>query len=384
MRFRVVDESDNPSPRQPAPPGRPHDDDRAAAPRGRAARRRASSVRVFGICAGAACLISLAYLAGAALLLPPYLRGAAASAGLELDFSSIRSLYPGELRVIDPELAAPGGDASLHARELHARLPWRSLLSSEPGTGVARAHGAALEWTKGYLGPFEVKLRLRTQPSGSGRAGWLAIDGKQTTLRAPKAALEFALRARLEVYHWSTDSGALHVELGEGTIEASHIALERAPSDPAERGAERSDLHAILRVDAGTVFEGHDFSLLGRAHAQGGDASVGFAWLGVDDTVRWMLSDLVNQPFQLEATTRICGQGLDLEDIRLSSGVTLAAGALHTDGESWRGAISLRRGSLVLGISVRPSGATAAISPEPYWLASELARLPNVCADTVL
>lgn len=107
-------------------------------------------------------------------------------------------------------------------------------------------------------------------------------------------------------------------------------------------------------------------------------------WLGADDALRWMLSELVHHPFQLEASARICGRGLELEDIRFSSSITSAGGALHTNGESWRGAISLRRGSLLLGVSVLPSGATARLSPAPHWLVSELAKLTSSCANAVL
>jgi hypothetical protein len=385
LRLRMMHQSRSNAPQLRVGGRHSNDVARGGAERPRPGRPPAVVLRILGVLVGAACLLAVIYLLGAKLLFPSYLHGAARRAGLQLEFSSLASRYPGELRITEPRLFVPGGDAALQADSLEAELPWRSLLTSNPGVGTARADGAELEWPKGHLGPFDVRLRLRSRPSGSGGAGWLAIDGRQTTLRTPNAELGLVLRARLEVYHWSTEGGSLHVELGEGTIEASHLSLQRAPTErAAARRVEPSDLHAILRVDAGTVFEGHDFYLLGRGHVQGGDASIAFDWLGVDDAVRWMLSDLVDQPFQLEATTRICGKGLDLEDIRFSSGVTGATGALHTDGDSWRGAISLRRGSLVLGVTVLPSGANANLSPAPYWLDGELAQVGSACANTVL
>lgn len=114
---------------------------------------------------------------------------------------------------------------------------------------------------------------------------------------------------------------------------------------------------------------------------RGGDASVGLDLLGARESVRWMLSALVGQSFEFASSLRACRSGAALDGLRFESGVTGASGALRAAAGGWSGALQVRRGSLSIGVWITPDAVETLLAPEPFWLDTELARIPDVCVQ---
>lgn len=346
---------------------------------------QSSFARRVVIASSCALLIGAAYLVFAPIVLSGYLRQAAARAGMDLTFASVSTLYPGDLRIEAPQLRMLAADVTLSARSLEARLRWHALFGDEPPIDVVRASDVELSWAGGSLGTLDLELRVSGDSSADG-SGWMSLEGPRTTLTTPSRTIDFSLRTRLELQRWSVpDSGPFQVRLGDGLIEASDIASRSTgPSDvPAEKRGHTA-LRALLRVEAGRFAAPDELTLLGRVHVKGADAGVGLDWANADAGARWMLAELIGQPFELEAALQLCGAGLTLDDIRLETGLTQGTGVLRSVGDESRGALVLRRGSLSVGVRLLPGGAQALLSPEPGWLVKERSELDRPCAAATL
>ncbi len=345
---------------------------------------RGNTARRVGIVSSFAVLVGAAYLIIAPRVLSSYLRREAERAGMELTFASVSTMYPGDLRIDDLELRLPSAGVTLLARSLEAWPRWRALLGNEPPIEVIRASDVELTWADGSVGQFDVQLRVSGE-SGEAGSGWMALEGPQATLTTRGKTIDFALQARLELQHRGSEaSGPLQLTLGDGVIDASDIVLT-SPQRPRAPAASRGDtgLRVILRVEAGRFVAPGGLSVLGRAHVKGPDAGAGLDWANADAGARWMLDELVGQPFELEAALHLCDAGLEIDDIRVRSGVTQGEGALRYDDGAARGAVLLRRGALNIGVTLLPDGAQALLSPEPRWLARERDDLGEPCASAV-
>lgn len=328
-------------------------------------------------------LLWLVYCAGVAVLAPARLRQAALGVGLRLEVGSVRSFYPGELRLQDVALEVPSSGAVVSARRVVVAPGWRALLSSSHVVESARASRLVLRWAGGSLGPLEARLHRPAAPRGEADEGLLEIDGAGARWQTASFAATSRLRASVELQYEEFEPGrAARVVLGDGVIEVSDVAWVEAPRRTALVAARDGQLgmQGILRLESATFDAERGFEAAGRVYLKGEDAGIGLELLGARESVRWMLSMLEGQPFVLEASARACGSGVALDGVRFESGLTGASGALRAAAEGWSGALQARRGSFSLGISVSPAGMQALLSPEPFWLDLELARLRDVCA----
>lgn len=327
-------------------------------------------------------LVWLAYFVGMAAVAPGELRDAAERAGLKLRVGSVRSLHPGELRVRDVELELPSVGALVSARELTLDPNWPSLFTAAPVVEGAQAPQLELRWASGSLGLLDARVRTPVVPSGEPGYGLIEIDGVGARWRTAAHAGTLTLRATLVLRHRQFEPGRpARVTLGDGVIDLSDVTLLEAPGSMAlvAEGDGRLGMHAMLQLESATLDAERGFQTAGLVYLEGADASVGLALAGARESVRWMLSELEGQAFELEASLRACPAGLALDGVRFESGLTRASGALRAAAEGWSGALHVRRGSFSLGISVVPRGIETRLSPQPFWLGSELGRLPGVC-----
>lgn len=335
------------------------------------------------VLAGAAlAVLWVAYFIGVAMLVPDELRRAADRAGLRLEVGSVRSLYPGELRIRDVELEIRSIGAFVSARQITVDPNWRSLFSSASAIEEARASQLALRWARGSFGPIEARMRGPAKPSGDSDYRMLEMDGTGARWRSATQAATLTLRGRVELRYDESEPGRIRrVVLGEGVIDLSEVVLVDARRATAVVEADAPlGISALLRIESALFDAKRGFEAAGRLYVKGPDASIGLDLARARESVRWMLSELEGQAFELESILRACGTGLALDGVHLASGLTLASGALRFVAGAWTGALQVRRGSFSLGVSVVPRGIQTRLSPQPFWLDAELARLRNVCA----
>lgn len=329
-----------------------------------------------------AALLWLVYCIGVAVLVPRQLRQAALDVGLRLDVGAARSLYPGELRLKGVELHFPAVGALVSARQVVVAPSWRGLFSSAPLVESVRASRIVLRWEHGSLGPFEARVRRPSAAHGD-PDGVLEIGGAGARWRTASHVATSTLRASVELHHEEFEPGrAARVVLGDGVLEVSDITLAEAPrrAPLVATSDQRLGMQAILRLENATFDAERGFEAAGRLYLKGEDAGVGLELVGAAQSVRWMLSMLEGQSFVVQASSRACGSGVAFDGIRFESGLTGVRGALRASADGWSGVLQARRGSFSLGVSITPNGMQTLLSPQPFWLDVELARIRDVCA----
>lgn len=342
-------------------------------------RRQVHRSLLFGVASLA--LIWVAYVLYVTNWVPGELREAAARSGLELELGSVRSLYPGELRVRDVELAAPAIGAVVTAERVVVDPGWRSLFSPASGN-EARVSGLALRWASGSLGPLDARWRgLATSGRASSEAT-VALEGDGVRWQTAAHAATMTVRGYVELrYHQLEPDGTARAIFEDASIEASRIVLVGASraTVAAAAGDHHFGIRANLHLENATFDAERGFEAAGTMSVRGDDAGVVLDLLGARESVRWMLSALVGQSFEVASSLRTCRSGAALDGLRFESGLTRASGALRAAADGWSGALQVRRGSLSIGISITPGGVETLLAPQPFWLDTELALIRDVC-----
>jgi hypothetical protein len=327
-------------------------------------------------------LLWVVYFVAVAALVPGQLRQAAKRVGLKLEVGSVRSLYPGELRIRNVELELLSVGAIVSAREVVITPSWRALFSSAPLLESARASHVALRWASGSLGPLEARVRKPAVPNRNLDDGVLEVEGAGARWQTTARAATLTLRGSVELRHDEFEPGeSARLVLGDGVIDVSDIAVVETSRGPAlgAASAGRLGMHAMLRVENALLDAARVFEVAGRLYVRGDDAGIWLDLAGAPESVRWMLSELEGQPFEIEASLRACPTAVAFDGVRFQSGLMVGTGALRRAAEGWSGALQLRRGSFSLGISIAPGDVQTLLSPEPFWLDAERARLRDAC-----
>lgn len=325
---------------------------------------------------GVVLVLAVGHLILTRVVLPSYLRSLAAQAGLALSFESLASTYGGQLELGAPALRAEAG-WSLRAERLEANLDVSSLLGGELLLERAHATGARVAWNGNHLGPSEVRLRFEDLPEG-GRSGSASVDGPGARLQLAGRSAQFDLEGRVRLKDWS--GAATGLRLGEGAVSASGVSLGPALDGAPKAGGaaappEAPSLRASLRWPEAAFSHERGLSMVGELSAAGADAGIWLELAAADATLRWMLSGLSGQPFELTAEVSARGDRWALRELQLETGLTRARGGLFIAAEGPRGAFLVLRGTGAIGILLKGDAIRTRMMPGVEWLPRELEQL---------
>lgn len=311
-----------------------------------------AALRAVLLAAGCAALLHVCYLIFAWQVLPDQLVASARDSGVELELDSLRSPHPGRIVLGAPILHAAHG-WSLRAERLDATsrgylpfgAPWQLDRCSVSGLFIMQDDAS--------IGPIHAAIAapLNAIP------GHVEASASQARARAGEWDLTLALALRAKLEYWR-DIGEFRV--GQGSLSITTLEPE---------------LHAVVHLEAAAVSPGERLRASGRLTLTGDDAGLWLDMARADDTVRWLLSELEGQHFDLRATILVESGWLHAQDVRFEAGPTRARGALRSDGEALFGALLVRRGQATLGVSLSDAGVRAQLMPPPHWLSLELDRL---------
>jgi hypothetical protein len=240
---------------------------------------------------------------------------------------------------------AAGSFAELHARELRAPpLPFESC------NLVLREARIRVEGDEPAGAP--------NQPGGS-----LSAQSPSADLFCGESAGAFAVEA--DTRFRLPESKDPSVALESGTIHARR-------SGPVAPSGSSSALNVTLSLSRASWSRSTGLELGGALTARGPDAGSLLTLAHADPGARWMLNELVGQPFAAKLALSFSPARLAFERVELETDSVAANGAVAIGDDGAHGAFLVERGRLNLGVQVTAGGLRLETAPTRVWLRQSL------------
>jgi hypothetical protein len=159
------------------------------------------------------------------------------------------------------------------------------------------------------------------------------------------------------------------ITFDSGTIHARRLGQQGVPSRPS------SALSASLSLSRASWSHSAGFELGGTLTAQGADAGALLTLAHADPGARWMLNEVVGQPFTAQLQASLTSARLALEHVEIATDGVTADGAVAIADGGARGAFLVERGRLNLGVQVTKDGLQLRLAPPRVWLRQSLRPL---------
>lgn len=336
--------------------------------------RRGALAVVAGVLA---CMLAIEaiYLVFAATVLPRRVQDEFHRAGVELTFDELRSWFPTQIAL---EAVVLRGDESwaVRAEQVVAAMGF------DEGWRVQRvyASGVSLDG-EARAGPFELRLDMPTATS----AGHSSLVGDDVSGSIGKWVMQMDVHVAGRIEQWSAeeeirigDMGVTLSGLDLSSLTSSSAASQTGGTEPLSAAESRSGVarvNAHLDVQSASISAGQGASIQGAVMLTGTDAGIWLDLAGAGGALRWMLSDIIGQPFTARGQVHARDGWLSVEQVELEIGPSRAQGALRTDGDRIAAAFLVRRGSSAIGITISEAGVSVRAMADPAWLTLHLHEL---------
>jgi hypothetical protein len=222
-------------------------------------------------------------------------------------------------------------------------------------------------------------LSLSVEPMALNNSGVFAapqrvsLRAERARFRTPEVTVQFSAEGEVSVERSPSD--AAYWLLSSGRISLPTLTLQ-----PLAEAEMPIPLSAELQIRSGAVVVGEGVSIDGSVALSGQKLSALLDLVGMPDSVHWMLSRFVDQPFQLSSPLRRDPVTLWLRDLQLTSGALRIEGALRQVAERRAGVLLVLLRRAAVGVRFDEAGSAAIWGADRDWLREQMLQLKQ--ADT--